>query len=157
MHDYLAAHEEKNTGHVDYYGYDHCPNMIKLARLFLKRFPIQHQYDYHGFSDYREIAAALGGRDFCEDNVVVTFGHALVQVLGDPASMELFAKLIRQVLPSKSCLAIAADIYKHQSDRDTSREQFRALGTALKTTGVTLEESRDSDTRSIMWARLRME
>ena len=79
MHDHMASRVRRRRTSVVYYGYDHCAAMIKLARLFLKRFSTR--YDFRGYSDLDKMATALMGQDFSGCDIVITFGYALVQVL----------------------------------------------------------------------------
>ena len=39
MYDYMASQENRDSGRVAYYGYDHCAAMIDLAHFFLECFP----------------------------------------------------------------------------------------------------------------------
>ena len=154
MYDHVASQETRDPGQVDYYGYDHSPAMIKLAHLFLKRFP--DQYEFHGFSDLGEIETALADQNFSDCDVVVTFGYALVQVRDNPTALGNFARLIACVFPSHSCILVAADAHNDCATRDVFNDQCDALKTALNEVGVALED-RESAQRSVMFARLKTE
>ena len=140
---------------MDYYGYDHSPAMIRLAHLFLDRFPVQ--YEFHGFSDLVEISMALADEDFSNCDVVVTFGYALVQTRGNRAALGDFAALIACVFPAHSCIMVAADAHNNRARRDDFDDQCRALQTALNEVGVALVERVSPAQRSVMFARLKME
>ena len=153
MHDQIASQKTRNPCQVDYYGYDHSPAMIQLAQLFLKRFPIR--YKFHGFSDHAEIATALADRDFTKCDVVVTFGYALLQVRDNRAALIDFAKLIACVLPSRSCIMVAADARNDAATRAAFADQCDALRDALMAVGVSLNERLIATVGSIMSARLK--
>lgn len=154
MHDHMASRNAHRPDSVVYYGYDHCENMIRLARLFLHRFP--KRYDFHGYVDFEETVTVLTTQDFADCDVVVTFGHALLQVQEDPAALEEFAGLISCLFPSSSCILVAADAHSRQK-RETFRHQCRALEAVLNKFGVRLEDRESPVQGSIMFARLNME
>ena len=129
--------------------------MIRLAYLFLERFPVQ--YEFHGFSDLADIPRALTDRDFSDCDVVVTFGYTLVQVRGNPTALGDFATLIAWVFPSHSCILVAADSHNDRAIRDAFDYQCNALRTAMSEVGVALENRVSTRLRSIMVARLTME
>lgn len=155
MYDHMAAQDGRDSNDVDYYGYDHCAAMIELAHLFLERFP--DQYEFHGFSDLDEISTTLAEEDFHDRDVVVTFGYALLQVCGDPTALTDFSTLIARVFPSHSCIVVAADAHHDRATRDAFDTQCNALSTALNRAGVIVEDGVLTPTRSVMFARLRME
>ena len=137
------------------YGYDHCEQMIWLARLFLDGFP--EPYDFRGYSDLDEMVTVLMTHDFDGCDVVVTFGHALLQVREDPAALEEFAVLIRCLFPSRSCIVVAADAHSG-SRRDDFHHQCKELGVVLNRPRVGLEDCRALfEWRSVMFARLNIE
>ena len=150
MYDYMAAQNTRNPDPVEYYGYDHCPKMIELAKRLLDRFPAE--YEFRGFSDYDQIATALSDRNFFNCNVVITFAHVLVQVAETPV-LPAFASLIRKVFPSHSCLVVAVDV-RSSVRFGAFRTQADALEIALKERGVTFEEQKYGPGSS-MCARLR--
>ena len=136
-------------------GTDHSAAMIQLAHLFLDRFPVR--YEFHGYSDLAEIVAALANREFSNCDVVVTFGYALVQVRKNPVALGEFATLISCVVPSHSCIVVAADAHNDSATRQAFGGQCRALETALNKVGVALEERVSTTRGSVMFARLTME
>ena len=129
MYDYVASAGNTRSWPVDYYGYDHSSAMIRLAYLFLERFPVQ--YEFHGFSDLADISIALADRDFSDCDVVVTFGYALVQVRDKPAALGDFATLIACVFPSHSCILVAADAHDDRARLDAFDDQCDALTPVL--------------------------
>ena len=155
MYDHVASQETQDPGQVDYYGYDHSPAMIRLADLFLERFPVQ--YEFQGFSDLADIRRAVTDRDFSDWDVVVTFGYALVQVRGNPTALGDFATLIARVFPSHSCILVAADAHNDRATRDAFDDQCDALRTALNEVGVALEDRESTALGSVMFARLNRE
>ena len=154
MYDYMASQEKRDPGRVAYYGYDHCAAMIELAHLFLGCFP--DPYEFRGFSDLAEISKTLTEEDLSNCDVVVTFGYALVQVRDDPVALRRFATLIKCVLPSHSCIIVAADA-RSTFERGAFRDQCRELETALNSVGVALENCLIPTFGSTMSARLTME
>ena len=155
VYDYMESQETRDAGQVFYYGYDHSASMIQLAHLFLDRFPVR--YEFHGYSDLAEIVAALANREFSNCDVVVTFGYALVQVRKNPVALGEFATLISCVVPSHSCIVVAADAHNDSATRQAFGGQCRALETALNKVGVALEERVSTTRGSVMFARLTME
>ena len=155
MYDYMAAQNTLDPGQADYYGYDHCAAMIKLANLFLERLPDRYEFD--GYSGLAEISTTLAGNDLTNCDVVVTFGYALVQVRDNPTALSDFATLISCLFPSHSCIMVAADTHNNRPRRDAFHDQCRALATALDTVGVALKNRLSTAQRSVMFARLTTE
>lgn len=138
---------------VEYYGYDHCRKMIELAELIQEGLPVE--YEFRGFSKHSEIATALKERDFRGCNVLVTFGHSLVQVRSHRSALREFAGLVGQVFPAPCCLVIAVDA-KGQSE--TFRTQWDLLEDTIEKQGVIVERRGSVRTdESTMFARLRKE
>ena len=129
--------------------------MIELADLFLEG--LHAPYEFHGYSDHHKIETELGGQDFSNCDVVVTFGYALVQVREDPAALEEFADLIHCLFPSRSCIVVAADAHYSSEVRNVFNIQCEELETALNEFGVGLEDRVPPVKGSIMCARLNME
>ena len=148
MHDHMASKKRHRLSSVVYYGYDHCPAMIKLAHLFLKRFPAR--YDFRGYSDLDKMELALKEQDFSDCDVVVTFGYALVQVRESPDALGEFAELIRYMFPSHTCIVVAVDAYNDPEMRNAFKSQCSALEDALTEIGVSLKHPVSPSTRSIM-------
>ena len=98
----------------------------------------------------------LEEHDFSDCDAVVTFGYALVQVLGDADALDNFATLISCLFPSRSCIIVAADAHS-SAGRTVFRDQCRELETALASAGVTLENCLIPRHGSMMSARLIME
>ena len=150
IHDYMESLFP--LGSVDCYGYDHSPEMIRLARLFFDAFPAE--YDFKGFHDKVDILQVLVTRDFSECDVVVTFGHVLVQVQAHPVAIGDFRELISCLFPLRSCVLVAVDAYSGGKTREIFQNQCSALRAALEEAGVQCANWVRTPTRSIWFARL---
>ena len=155
VRDYMLSEHGIDSGRIDLIGYDHARNMIVLADLFRQRLPVE--YNFNGYSEIEEVCAALSSRDFSASDVVVTFGHVLIQMGDNAVAMGDFAETIRRLFPSHSCIALAVDAYRWEERRQAFRNACERLRIALSGVGVTLEHGTPDYRGSRMSGRLSME
>lgn len=151
VHDYVMARHRKKNAKIEFYMYDHAKSMIKLARIFWKNFPVQHELNaYH---DVDGIRKGLRSQDLSGCDVLVSFGHVLIQTRGDERALSEFACIIRELFPSGTCTMVAVDAHVNKWKRDEFRNSCRDLFRRLRALGVGVEEKMGSQ-RSCMYARL---
>ena len=68
----------KNPGDIDLIGYDYAENMIRLAALFQEHLPVEYNLD--GYFEIDRIRNMLKSRDLSDYQILITFGHVLIQV-----------------------------------------------------------------------------
>ena len=111
-------------------GYDHAPNMIKLAHLFRDHLPIE--FNLKGYSDVADI---ISSENFSDCDVIVTLGYVLIQTEGDPDARKDFAEIVQSLLKSSnSCILIASDSHSpnYPENRQIFGEACNQLETALR-------------------------
>ena len=161
VRDYLVEQCDKEDNEIMLLGYDHAPNMIKLAGLFCEHLPKELDYNLVGFSgdsdiDIDKLQKVLRPIDFISNrDVIVTFGYVLVQTEGNDKAMKNFAKIIESLLsPSGSCILLAVDAHKTRwvDSPWIFHEACNQLKAALDKCGLHLTEQQFGT--SLMYARL---
>ena len=155
MRDYLVEQCDKEYKEFMLLGYDHAPDMIKLAKLFCEHLPEELDYNLLGFSDIDKLQKALHPMDFSNFDVIVTFGYVLVQTEDNDQAMDNFAKIIESLLsPSGSCILLAVDAHKTRwvNSPWIFHEACNQLKAALDKCSLHLTEQQFGT--SLMYARL---
>lgn len=121
MHDCVQQQfRPKNRPKLLQFGYDQCPNMLKLAKRIWKEFDLEDKPNY--VSDAKQLVKAV--RDVSTHaHLIVTFGHVLIQAdeQEDEAEITKLARLCGKLSKSKRTTdVIAVDAYFR--DR---RDQFK--------------------------------
>ena len=88
----------KNPGDIDLIGYDYAENMIRLAALFQEHLPVEYNLD--GYFEIDRIRNMLKSRDLSDYQILITFGHVLIQVKDSSEAMQNFVRIINNMLPS---------------------------------------------------------
>lgn len=153
VQDYLLSRHVRYVSDVDCIGYDHAESMIRLATLFQKHLPIR--FNLKGYWEIDKLRTKLRSKDFSHSAVIVTLGHVLIQAKDDPNSMRDFARIIRNLFPSSSCIVVAVDAHSGNK-RQIFREACESFWNLLEKTGVRVEARKISEERSSMYARLAM-
>lgn len=159
VQDYMLLGLEKNHSDLDLIGYDHAKNMIRLASLFQghlrKHLPVE--YNLGGYFKIVKIQNMLKSRDFSDCDILITFGHVLIQVKDDPEALQNFVGIIKNLFPSRSCILVAVDAYKHENRRRDFYTACTELQSAIVGVGVNVKDKRRGRAYSWMYARLSQE
>ena len=146
VHDCLAEHEPGTA--VEQYAYDHAPNMADLARRMWSELGVGTPPTV--FHDRRDLSRHVEQADW-PANVIVTFGHVLVQIADDrEAVAEVSDALveIRRAVPSE-CDVFYLAVDATMGDRT---ETFsRCLEDVLR--GLEVEKTLDAP-RSLAFGRI---
>ena len=154
MRDYIEEYGMIDSG-LKLIGYDHAPNMIKLAHLFRDHLPME--FNLKGYSDVADI---ISSENFSNCDVIVTLGYVLIQTKGNLNAMNNFSEIVQSLLkPSNSCILIAVDAYRKKEYRESFLKACDQLRKALNKRGVNLvgkpiTRSTGEDKGSRMYARL---
>lgn len=125
VRDYFHLHA---VADVRFNGYDHAPNMIKIARKIWKRLNVEEKYKcYH---DVKKVIAAGKQASLSSGFVIVTFGHVLIQTRDNKTAQDTFARIVATVAESAKCIIIASDAHSGDND-DSFREACRDLKMAI--------------------------
>jgi len=141
---------EKNDSCIRLVGYDYAKNMIRLANLFKEYLPMEFNLD--GYSEVNEIKSVLKSADFSGCDVIVTFGHVLVQTKGKHDAVSDFCNIICSLFPANCCVLVAVDAISRPL---AFRDAWKNLRTALQENGVNMESEKLIGLNS-MCARLSM-
>lgn len=103
LHDYFSQNEPNTV--LEVYGFDHAPSMTKLARLIWSE--LDGVGDAQFIHDPDELTSLVmqGGPPA---DVIVSFGHVLVQIAGSARTKARFAKILASVR-LESSLLVAVD------------------------------------------------
>ncbi len=152
MRDYLLSQHGRKDDSVDFIGYDHAENMIRLSNLFLKNFPIAYKYNWCGYFKIRSLEKFLRYKKSPTCDVFVTFGHVLIQNRLNIEAMWQFSRIIAHLFPWNSCHLIAVDAHS-QGRPEEFRDACGRLRNALSGRGAVFDYA--SCYKSAMYARLR--
>ena len=143
-------------GNVEIAGYDHAKSMIQLSNIFHDYFRDGRstRYGWHGCSKVGRLQRALMLRNFSNYDIIVTFGHVLIQIKNDLRAMRELSGIIWSLSPFKSCTVIAADAYFSDGRRQAFRDSCERLWRALQEPGMSSEHRPLSDRHSYTYARL---
>ena len=133
----------ENTGeykNVELYGYDHSPEMIKLAWMLKHRlsrlvggYPILRYYD-----DRTRMLQKLSERNRGGTNYIITFGYVLAGTHDDDNAIRSFAEIIEKIVERKhdtsKCFLLASEA-KSQGNFTAG---WRKLKAALLSRQITL-------------------
>ncbi len=132
VHDYLATMEWRQQN-VEYIGYDHAENMIRLGRLFQEYLSVE-TYVFDGYSEIDRMLKEMQERDLSGHDCIVTLGYVLVQAGNDGSALGDFARAIKSLHPWKSCILVAVDAKSKQWVFDRN---FKCLREVLEwSTGI---------------------
>ena len=111
---------------VELYGYDHAPEMVKLACLIWEYMDECVYYSVHGRIDDLFSTSMPGGTT--PSAVLVTLGHVLVQTADDESAMRDFASIIATFAQLADCRVVAVDALSGRWPKDFQRAcgQLRA-------------------------------
>lgn len=149
VHDYVMAPRRKNRNNLSFYLYDHSESMIKLAKKFREKLLTEHQVRF--YRDAKAMRNRLRSGRLANCDILVTFGHVLIQTRNNRRALREFSRIIRALSSSNSCTIIAVDAYSG-SRRSEFREACDKLIAKLRKLGVACEVTMGS--RSCMYARL---
>ena len=99
-HDYFI--ENGGGRSLELYGYDHCPAMVRLAQAIWRRLDTQADASFAHSPDALMSDIWQGGS---AANVIVSFGHVLIQASEDPAAIRTFSDFLARHSP----LVVAVD------------------------------------------------
>ena len=107
-----VVHDHFNGTEVELqlYGYDHAAEMIRLARL------IQDEFESNiGSQCYDDSAQLLGDIPTAPPpaDVIVTFGHVLVQLADNHQAIGVFATILEHLTHAGRCLVLAVDAHRY--------------------------------------------
>lgn len=150
VRDYMLEKYGRSDDDIRLIGYDYAKNMIRLANLFKEYLPMEFNLD--GYSEVNEIKSVLKSADFSGCDVIVTFGHVLVQTKGKHDAVSDFCNIICSLFPANCCVLVAVDAISRPL---AFRDAWKNLRTALQENGVNMESEKLIDLNS-MCARLSM-
>jgi len=150
VRDYMLKGYDSNDGDISLIGYDYAKNMIRLADLFRKHLPME--INFTGYSKIGKIKKVLSREDFSDCDVIVTFGHMLVQTKSEHDVASDFCNIICSLFPANCCVLVAVDAITRAWAFHGAWKNLRA---ALEEAGVNME-SEKSIGLSSMCARLGM-
>ncbi len=152
--DYMTAYHGRNETNLHFMLYDHARSMVDLADLFWKRLSVTNRMD--NYSDVDDIQKRLRARKLSNCDVLVTFGHVLLQTKDNTRSVDDFACIIQNLFPSNSCIVVAVDAYSGES-RKKFRDACDNLRSILRKVGVYSKSRTIGERRSYMYASLSAE
>lgn len=118
---------------VEFYGYDHSGEMIRLAGEIWDQLDESVSVSWHDDKD-ELLSAALAGAS-AGGTALVTFGHVLAQTHDQREAMRRFAQIISD-WPAANCLIIAVDAHRVSKD---FRKGCEGLRKALLARGVSVD------------------
>lgn len=150
VRDYMLEKYGKNDSDIRLIGYDRAKNMIRLATLFRKHLPMR--INFTGYSKIGKVKKVLSREDFSDCDVIVTFGHVLVQTKGKHNAVSHFCNIIYSLFPANCCVLVAVDAITRAWAFD---DAWKDLRVALEEAGINMESEKPIGSSS-MCARLRM-
>lgn len=103
LHDYFSQNEPNTV--LEVYGYDHAPSMTRLARLIWSELDGVCDAQFTHDSDELTSLVMQGGPPA---DVIVSFGHVLVQIARSASTKAEFARILASVR-LQSSLVVAVD------------------------------------------------
>lgn len=103
LHDYFSQNEPDTV--LEIYGFDHAPSMTRLARLVWSELDDVCDAQFIHDSDELTSLVMQGGPPA---DVIVSFGHVLVQIAGSARTKAKFARILASVR-LESSLVVAVD------------------------------------------------
>lgn len=152
--DYMTAYHDRNETNLHFMLYDHASSMVDLAALFWKRLSVTHLMG--SYSDTDDMLKRLRARKLSNYDVLVTFGHVLLQTKDNSQSVDDFARIIQNLFPSNSCTVVAVDAYSGES-REKFRNACNNLRDKLRKVGVYSKSRTIGERRSYMYTSLTTE
>ena len=155
VQDFMLKNYGKIPGDLEFIGYDHAQNMIRLAKLFQEYLPVEYKFD--GYYEIDDIRNMLKSRNLSDCDCIVTFGHVLIQIKDNLAALQDFVEIIQSLFPVNSCILVAVDAYAFEDRRQNFRDVCKALLAALTGTGINVNSKPIGNRGSTMYARLSRE
>ena len=155
VQDFMLKNYGKKSGDLEFIGYDHAQNMIRLAKLFQEYLPVEYKFD--GYYEIDDIRNMLKSRNLSDCDCIVTFGHVLIQIKDNLAALQDFVEIIQSLFPVNSCILVAVDAYAFKDRRQNFRDVCKALLAALTGTGINVNSKPIGNRGSTMYARLSRE
>ena len=121
---------------VDSYGYDHAPEMVRLSRLIEDE--LETEIALNCYDDVEELLHAILARDLPAD-IIVTFGHVLVQLVDDDQGMGVFATILEHLAHLDRCLLVAVDAHGY---RTKFQRSYNGLCETLETRNLAWNNNR---------------
>ena len=134
-------HFDDTELNVQFYGYDHATEMIRLARLIQDGFESNIDVQYH--NDSEQLLGNITARP--PTDVIVTFGHVLVQLADNHQAMEVFATILERLTHTGPCLVLAVDAHGRTT---TFRGSFNRLCDMLEERNCTWDNKQDRGSRA---------
>ena len=97
---------------VQLYGYDHAPEMVRLAGLIQDE--LESEVGLQCYHDARQLLANIPAAPPQAD-VIVTFGHVLVQLADDQQAIGAFATILEHLTDKGPCLVLAVDARRQRN------------------------------------------
>lgn len=136
---------------VSSYGYDHAPNMVRLARLIWKRLELNENYSCQHKLD--KLILSIRERKYENLSYLITFGHVLIQTRDDHKALENFADIVGNCVNTAECRMVAVDATMY--DRPAKfREGCERLVVAMEKKGLIVDNPHIVE--SEMWTVARM-
>ena len=157
---FAIANYGKKPDDIEFIGYDHAENMIRLAHLFRDRFRDRWpEYNFEGYYELDKIQKPLESKDLSDYNCIITFGHVLVQTEGNGIAMQNFIDIIRRLFPVNSCILMAVDAFSQPERQEKFGRACRELWDSLPNNGITPIDPfmENSKYRCWMYSRLSKE
>ena len=122
---------------VQLYGYDHAPEMVRLASLIQNE--LESEVRLQCYHDAGQLLADIPAAPPRAD-VIVTFGHVLVQLADDQQAIRVFATILEHLTDKGPCLVLAVDARGH---RQRFQRSFNRLCEMLEEMDCVWENRRD--------------
>ena len=154
-----ARNNNLSYDHIDLYGLDHCPEMIRLAHQMRAGLMsnIANYPELHYTHDVEVLLQRLTGHHHQVTDYKVTFGHVLVQ---SPYAIPEFARIVAHIMAlldaQSSCVVMAVDALSAQvqfaQSWNTLLENLGQFG--ILHNQVTVQRTSINDARRARIARL---
>jgi len=139
VHDLLI---EQNKADVRFYGYDHAPNMVRLAQRIWKK--LNTGLPLNCFDDQGGLMQHIQG-EAPPYTAIVTFGYVLIQTNGNNEAIEGFAQTLGMLANmSKNCIVVAVDGTSRDHWPETFRSSCHALNEVLSHHDLTINFREES-------------
>ena len=129
MHDYFRTADVD----VELYGYDHSLEMVNLSALIQNELATDVTLRCYG--QLEQLLRAIPERR-APANVIVTFGHVLVQLVDDTQARGVFADILEYLTHMDHCLVVAVDAHGYGVN---FRRSYIGLCETLAAKNCTLE------------------